>query len=88
MTLEEKQNQLRAEGFTHTYVWEDGPGAFYPDHSHPTETAHVVIHGEMTITYDGGTKTYKPGERFDVPAHTVHSAKMGPHGCRYLIGEK
>lgn len=84
----ELEKQLSAEGFTHTYVWEDGPGVYYPDHTHPTETAHIVIHGEMTITCNGGTKTYKPGERFDVPAHTVHSAKMGPKGCRYLIGEK
>lgn len=88
MSVEEKQNQLRAEGFTHTYVWQDGPGVCYPDHTHPTETAHVIIHGGMTITCQGGTKTYKPGERFDVPANAVHSAKMGPKGCRYLIGEK
>jgi len=84
----ELEKQLSAEGFTHTYVWEDGPGAYYTDHTHPTKTAHVIIHGEMTITCDRGTKTYKTGERFDVPAHTVHSAKMGPQGCQYLIGEK
>ena len=28
------------------------------------------------------------GERCDVPAGAVHSARMGPQGCRYLIGEK
>ena len=79
---------LRAEGFTHTYVWEDGPGVFYPDHTHPTATAHIVLCGEVTVTSDGETKSYKTGDRLDVPARTIHSAKMGPKGCRYLVGER
>jgi hypothetical protein len=28
--------QLHQEGFAHTYVWQDGANAFYPDHTHPT----------------------------------------------------
>ncbi|MFB3921417.1 MAG: cupin domain-containing protein [Terriglobia bacterium] len=86
--MKDLERQLRTEGFTHTYAWEDGPGVFYPDHTHPNETAHVILEGEMTVTSQGKTRTYKPGERFDVPAQTVHSARMGPKGCRYLIGEK
>ena len=82
------ERQLRAEGFTHTYVWEDGPGVHYPAHTHPTETAHVILEGEMTVTTQGTVQTYRPGERFDVPANAVHSARMGPKWCRYLIGEK
>ena len=88
MNIEDLKTQLRAEGFTHTYVWEDGPGVFYPDHPHPHETAHVVLDGEVTVTSEGKTLSYKAGERFDVPARTIHSAKMGPKGCRYLMGEK
>jgi hypothetical protein len=42
----------------------------------------------MTLTQGGSTQTYGAGERCDVPAAAVHSARMGPHGCRYLIGEK
>jgi hypothetical protein len=47
--------QLHAEGFRRTYTWQDGPGAFYPDHTHPVETAHVVLEGEMTLTCNGVT---------------------------------
>jgi mannose-6-phosphate isomerase-like protein (cupin superfamily) len=79
--------QLEREGFGHTYVWQDGPNAFYPEHTHDTETAHIILSGEMTLTIDGRTDTYRAGGRCDVPAGTVHSAKMGPMGCRYLIGE-
>jgi hypothetical protein len=82
------QRQLQSEGFLCTYVWQDGPNAFYSDHAHAQETAHVILDGEMTLTHAGVTRTYVAGERCDVPAGAVHSARMGPRGCRYLIGEK
>ncbi len=82
------EKQLHEEGFTHLFVWRDGPDATYPDHTHPVLTAHVVLEGEMRLTMNGQTETYKSGDRCDVPAHTRHSARMGPEGCQYLIGEK
>ncbi|HUI73671.1 MAG TPA: cupin domain-containing protein [Candidatus Acidoferrum sp.] len=80
--------QLNQEGFSRTYVWQDDADAFYPDHTHPQETAHIILSGEMSLTVAGKTTTYHEGERCDVPANAVHSAKMGPQGCRYLIGER
>ncbi len=90
MTADQKsiEKQLHQEGFLHTYVWHDGPNAFYPDHIHATETAHIILDGEMKLTQGGETHTYGLGQRCDVPAGAVHSAEMGPRGCRYLIGEK
>jgi quercetin dioxygenase-like cupin family protein len=82
------QKTLRAEGFTHSFIWEDGPGAYYPDHAHPETTAHIILEGEMTVITEGRGRTYRAGERFDVPANTVHSARMGPGGCKYIVGEK
>jgi mannose-6-phosphate isomerase-like protein (cupin superfamily) len=83
------ERQLRQEGFRHIYVWQDSANAFYPDHTHAVDTAHIVLDGEMTLTCGGATKTYTAGERPpDVPAGAVHSARIGPKGCRYLIGEK
>ncbi len=82
------ERQLHAEGFLHTYVWQDGPNAFYPDHTHAVETAHILLDGEMTLTYSGEIHTFRAGERCDLPAGAVHSAKMGPRGCKYLVGEK
>jgi mannose-6-phosphate isomerase-like protein (cupin superfamily) len=79
---------LQHEGFCHTYVWQDVPNAFYPDHRHPRETAHVILSGEMTLILNGAAKTYSSGDRCDVPAGVTHSARIGPRGCRYLIGER
>ena len=80
--------QLRREGFPHSYVWQDGPNAFYAEHTHPTETAHIILDGEMTLTMGDEPRTFRAGDRCDVPAGAIHSAKMGARGCRYLIGER
>lgn len=80
--------KLTDEGFSTVYVWEDARGVSYADHTHATETAHIILAGEMTLAMKGKAQTYRAGERCDVPAGAVHSAKMGPRGCRYLIGER
>ena len=82
------RKQLEAEGFQHTFVWHDGPGARYPDHTHTELTAHIILAGEMTLSMNGVSQTYRAGERCDVAAGATHSAMMGPEGCRYLVGEK
>jgi quercetin dioxygenase-like cupin family protein len=86
--IPELEKQLQGEGYRHTYVWEDGPDQRYSDHTHPVETAHIILEGEMTLMMDGRSTTYRVGDRCDVPAGTVHAARMGPAGWRYLIGEK
>lgn len=47
------ERALHAQGFVTTYIWQDGPGAKYGDHVHETETAHIILAGEMTLTMDG-----------------------------------
>jgi len=82
------RKQLESEGFGHAFVWQDAPRTYYPDHTHAGLTAHIILDGEMTLTMRGKSQTYRVGERCDVPAGAVHSAQMGPQGCRYLVGEK
>ncbi len=84
----EYRKELEAEGFTHTFVWQDSPNASYSDHTHAGLTAHIILDGEMQLTMKGESGIFRVGDRCDVPAGAVHSAKMGPRGCRYLIGEK
>jgi quercetin dioxygenase-like cupin family protein len=88
MNEQELTAQLRREGFSETYVWEDGPNAFYPEHTHAMETAHIILEGEMTLIMAGKSQTFHAGDRCDVPAGAIHAAKMGARGCRYLIGER
>ncbi|HLY63200.1 MAG TPA: cupin domain-containing protein [Terriglobia bacterium] len=88
MTANEWEKKLKSEGFGNFFIGNDGPGAYYPEHTHDETTAHVILSGEMTLTVQSETRTYKAGERCDVPARAVHSARMGPQGCRYIVGEK
>jgi mannose-6-phosphate isomerase-like protein (cupin superfamily) len=90
MAMDEKElaEALQREGFLHTYVWQDGPNTFYAEHVHNDETAHIILKGEMTLTMGKEARTYREGERCDVPAGAAHAARMGPNGCRYLIGER
>lgn len=88
MEVNEIESALSTEGFRHTHAWRDAPETFYPDHTHGTLTAHIILDGQMTLTMNGEAETYYAGDRCDVPAGVVHSALMGPQGCRYLIGEK
>jgi quercetin dioxygenase-like cupin family protein len=82
------ERQLHQEGFRRTYVWQDAPHASYSDHTHASETAHIILEGEMTLVMEGSEVTYRIGQRCDVPAGAVHAARMGARGCRYLIGER
>ena len=88
--MEEKDlaEQLILEGYAHLYVWEDGPDVQYREHTHRAESAHIILKGEMSMTMNGETKTYRTGDRCDLPAGIVHSARTGPQGCRYLIAER
>lgn len=79
---------LMREGFSRTFVWQDAPDTDYAEHSHAQESAHIILSGEMTLTVDGKKATYREGQRCDVAAGVRHSARMGPKGCRYLIGER
>ena len=88
MTEQELAAQLQREGYTHTCVWEDPADKRYPDHTHPLATANIILSGEITITVHGRPQLYRSGDRCDIPANTIHSAVMGPKGCRYLVGER
>jgi hypothetical protein len=61
MDVEAWEKQLADEGFGDFFVWQDGPGAFYPDHTHSGLTAHIILEGEMTLTSEGQTRTYRAG---------------------------
>ena len=51
MTPNEKDiaEATRSRRFLAHFVWQDGPNAFYPDHTHAGLTAHIILDGEMTL---------------------------------------
>ncbi len=59
----------------------------YPPHTHARIVAHVILEGDMVLTVGGDSVTLSPGDRMDIPANVTHTARIGPYGCTYLIGE-
>ncbi len=53
-----------------------------PPHSHGAQWG-TVIEGSITLTMNGETRTYGPGESYDIPAGTVHAVKV-PGGSLLL----
>lgn len=63
----------------------------YSPHSHGGLTTHLILRGELTITYPADERpektTYGIGDRVDVDAGRVHEVWVGQEGCTYVIGE-
>ncbi|KAI2617171.1 hypothetical protein GGR54DRAFT_608524 [Hypoxylon sp. NC1633] len=90
-TRKDYEAEVQSWGFSHVFTWTDGPNAHYRPHSHTTLTAHLVLGGQLTITYPKDPspekKTYSAGDRFDVDAGRLHEMWVGSEGCTYVVGE-
>ena len=84
---EELRRRLAADGFE-AFVWRDDPGADYSAHSHDHDESLWVIDGEIVFGADNQYFPLGPGDRLMLPTGTVHPARAGAEGARYLIGER
>lgn len=85
-TIEEWKTQLEKEQFGQLWVHEDPAGHLYEEHSHPVDTAYVVLKGSMVVWLTEIEHKVGEGERLDIAKHVSHRAKIGPEGCKFLIG--
>lgn len=89
MNQEEWMKQLREEGFTDLSVHEFGTSDIPSgEHTHDVHTVHIILKGELHITENGETQTFKEGERVDFQAGTTHTAKTGSDGCTMIVGTR
>ena len=65
--------------------------AYYAPHKHGGLTTHLILSGDLTITYPDDKEPTKEkfgvGARVDVDAGRRHEVWMGDSGCTYVIGE-
>jgi hypothetical protein len=65
--------------------------AYYSPHKHSGLTTHLILSGELTVSYPDDAKptkeTFGVGGRLDVDAGRKHEVWVGPEGCTYVIGE-
>ena len=88
MTDQEWIQQLEEEGYKELHVVPFEPNAVVGEHTHDQATLHVILEGDMTLTDKDGEMQLYAGDRFEIPAGTVHSAKSGPNGCKFIAGVK
>jgi mannose-6-phosphate isomerase-like protein (cupin superfamily) len=51
-------------------------GTVIDDHSHETDNVGVIVSGELVLTVDGQQARYGPGDWYEVPRGTTHSARF------------
>lgn len=65
--------------------WRDAAGEVYGDHKHDADQTLYLIEGQIEFGVGGETVTLNPGDRLELPAFTVHSARA-PQGATYIVG--
>ncbi|KAM7187922.1 cupin domain containing protein [Rhypophila sp. PSN 637] len=91
LSRSEAEAKVKSWGFSHVFTWTDSPNSHYPPHSHAGLTTHLILKGELTLTYPKDAlpekTTFGVGARIDVDAEKVHEVWIGKEGCTYVIGE-
>jgi quercetin dioxygenase-like cupin family protein len=87
--MEDLMTGLRTEA-SGCYSWSNGPNDRYAAHSHTYEKVLYCVGGSITFALEseGRTIELKAGDRMVLPAGTVHSAAVGPAGCRCIEGKR
>jgi quercetin dioxygenase-like cupin family protein len=77
--------RLRVEGLD-PGSWSNGPGDRYGAHDHPYDKVIVVTAGSIRFGLPdlGEGIDLAAGDRLELPAGTVHDARVGPDGVRCL----
>ena len=86
---DELMDRLRGEA-TGCCSWSNGPHDRYPPHSHSYEKVLYCVDGSIKFVLERAGKELllKAGDRMVLPAGTLHSAIVGPHGCTCIEGQR
>ena len=87
MNKEEIRQKMLVGGFSIINEYSDPANEFFPDHNHPGDQLLIVLEGSISVTMGGKTQILGVGDELFFPAQVIHSAKVGPSGCKYIVGE-
>jgi uncharacterized protein YjlB len=82
--------QLMVDEGLNPYSWSNGPFDVYVAHSHSYNKVIYVVQGSIIFGLPELDQqlTLKAGDRLDLPAGTVHEARVGAQGVVCLEGHK
>lgn len=87
MDHSEFEAELRRDGYQVFYGGLQA-GMVNPDHAHDWDARVMVIGGEITLTRNGRTETFRVGGSCAVAAGEVHAESVGPQGVAFIAGRR
>jgi quercetin dioxygenase-like cupin family protein len=88
MNAAEFETGLKRTGYLDVETKQAMPDLSTQPHSHPFDVRALVLAGEVTLTSQGESRTYRSGDIFEMAAGCEHSERHGPEGTKYLVGRK
>jgi quercetin dioxygenase-like cupin family protein len=76
------------DGYLEVETRQRMPNVSRTPHAHPFDARGLILAGELTLTWEGQTHTFRVGETFDMPAGCMHSEQWGPEATTFLIGRR
>jgi quercetin dioxygenase-like cupin family protein len=72
------------------YGWSNEPGYRYGAHRHPYTKILYCVAGSIDFVVEpsGEVIALHAGDRMELPAGTLHSARVGPQGVTCVEGQK
>ena len=87
MDRQQFEAELQKDGFSVREASMDA-GTFNADHTHPFDARLFILDGEISVSYEGQTKTCRAGDVFSLDANILHSESVGPNGVSYVAGRR
>ena len=88
MDTTELATHWQRDGYLEVETKQIMPNVSTPPHAHPFDARGLILAGELTLTWEGQTHTFRVGDTFDMPASCVHSEQYGPEETTFLLGRR
>src|ERR1700731_5475825 len=87
MDKTEFEAELRGDGFRPVFA-SLRPNMKETNHCHDFDARLFVLGGEITITRDNRSETFRAGQCCEVPANCMHAEHVGLEGVAYVSGRR
>ena len=88
MNTTEFETGLRRDGYQDIETKTVGGNVATKPHAHGFHVRALVLAGDVTLTFEGRSQTFRNGEVFEMAAGCEHAEQYGPDGATYLYGRK
>ena len=82
------EKELALLGFDEILTRDWPPNHFVDTHTHLFEVRALMLKGELALSCNGKTVTYRAGEIFTLAPRLPHTEQYGPTGATYVVGRR